>query len=224
MLSDDDYAWRDPGGQSRVQFTGGASPYLSVAYNAGYPTNVGLINSTVNPQTTLFMGWTDDVPDETGFRIKNIDTGAYVDTVGANEGSVSITELSVNTKYRFAVEVIGGLSAGGLSAPDSCYTAAAVLGKPTVVMAGTTPTLTPYRLIVIDTTGSSNPSYTRYALEDSILHRFVKRTALVYDTLSTTADSSNADYFTRSVWGDTVYVKYSVGHNSVFRVWGKNGQ
>jgi hypothetical protein len=204
-----------------------AAPQLKIIYTLldAPPTSV-VVTSIAGATDSILVTWTDNSLTETGFALVNAYTGARL---GGNDSTAADAQVkrmggrTPNTKYNIAIKVLGGKIADSVStAQDSTYTRAAVLPKPTVSMVAGHDSL---RKIVIDTTGIFNPQ-TRIALEDSVLHRFVKWISGAHDTLAAGTDSSNADYRTFANWGgangDTV--KYTVGKTSAFRVWTKNSQ
>lgn len=133
----------------------GKEPYLSITFTTITPTNFTV--TSVSP-TAVHCEWTDTITGETYYRVKNAVTGAYIDsTAGANQDSLTINGLSVNTKYPFLVEVVGGTANGAVSNADSCYTDANTPG----VATRTAPSDSTVKLVL---NVNSNPDSTEFAI------------------------------------------------------------
>jgi hypothetical protein len=154
-----------------VQFKGSAAaapqrPYLSVTYTPKVPA--GFVMHAAS-STSIHCSWTDNISGETGYRIKNAVTGAYIDSVtGSADSTKTITGLDPNKLYDLLVQVIGGTADGAVSAADSCYTRANTPGAITL----TFPTKTLGKFIL---NTNSNPSYTEISIEDSLTGLFVHK-------------------------------------------------
>jgi hypothetical protein len=221
--SNDSTATDTGANNSYVQLS--AAPQLKIVYTLldAVPTNV-VVTSIAGATDSILVTWTDNSLTETGYALVDSITGLRLggdDSTGPDTQVKRMGGLTPNSYHAIKVMVLGGKIAGEISTSwDECYTRAATLKKPGVSML--TDSL---RVILIDTSGSSNPSYTRYAIEDSVRHRFVQYILGAHDTLKAGTDSSNADYRTLANWGaggDTV--KYTVGKTSAFRIWTKNSQ
>ncbi len=164
--------------------------------------------TTVDGTTTITCAWNDLSLDETGFRIINSYTGAYLDSVSAGVATKQLTGLSVNTKYNLTVQVKGGVRDGNNSAvSDSCYTQANAPGAITVTYPSTS-------LMKEVLNVNSNPSNTHFALQDSITGKYQHLLgAGVADTLRTLAD-----WNTYAEWGGANGCSLSVTPGRLYRL------
>jgi hypothetical protein len=224
MLSSRDVAATAPSGD---EYIGASTASLKLFYTLfdAVPSNV-VVTSIAGATDSILVTWTDNSLTETGYALVNAYTGTRLGGDDSTAADTSVKRMggrTPNTKYNIAIKVLGGKIAGDVStAQDSCYTRAAVLIKPIVRM-DTDST----RKVIIDTTGSGNPGYTRYAISDSITGKFVDWISGSLDTLHGTWTSSTAEYRTFANWnisGDTTTVKYSVGKTSAFRIYSKSSQ
>ncbi len=224
ILSSRDVAATAPSGD---EYIGASTASLKLFYTLfdAVPSNV-VVTSIAGATDSILVTWTDNSLTETGYALVNAYTGTRLGGDDSTAADTSVKRMggrTPNTKYNIAIKVLGGKIAGDVStAQDSCYTRAAVLIKPIVRM-DTDST----RKVIIDTTGSGNPGYTRYAISDSITGKFVDWISGSLDTLHGTWTSSTAEYRTFANWnisGDTTTVKYSVGKTSAFRIYSKSSQ
>ena len=94
--------------------------YLSLTYATG-PEPPGNFVMTALDTTTIACSWTDESNNEQKFYIINWADSSVVDSTAANAVADTISSLSINTKYVWAV-VADSSGIKGYSAPDSCYT------------------------------------------------------------------------------------------------------
>ncbi|MFC1693309.1 hypothetical protein ACFL1R_07385 [Candidatus Latescibacterota bacterium] len=141
----------------------------------------------VNPiNTTAYRYWrlhiTEDQDQNLDWiSINEIEFIEATDTTAANAESVRVGGLDPNTSYAWRVQVVGGAYADSLSAPDSTYTHAnAPISAPAFELISNSAFK-----VVIDTTGTGNPDYTEYAIQDSLSGWYIDATAEP-ETLRTT--------------------------------------
>jgi len=95
-------------------------PYLSLTYATG-PESPGNFTMTSLDTTTIACSWTDESNNEQKFYIINWADSSVVDSTAANAVADTISGLSANTRYVWAV-VADSSGIKGYSAPDSSYT------------------------------------------------------------------------------------------------------
>ena len=209
LISKEDFGNSIPAGVANVsewlEFNKNTQiPYLSFAYTPYRPTGLQLIPLATDSLRVL---WVDNSSDETGYRILNADTGASVDSVGANVDSLRLGGLGINTLHHLLIELKGGSGDGLRSNSDSMYTKAAVPGLITV----TYPTTSLIKLVLGI---ASNPSYTKFAIQDSISGKYIHLLgAGVADTLRTAVD-----WQTYASWGGASGCSLSVTPGKQYRL------
>jgi hypothetical protein len=224
IVSSRDSSASAPTGSEFVTFTS-TNPRLEVV--AGWidsvPSSI-VATSIAGATDSILVTWVDNSSTETGYALVDSATGLRMGGNDSTAAGVTVKRyggLTPNSYHAIKVMVLGGQIDQEIStSSDACYTRAATLPKPTVIMVTDST-----RKITIDTTGIFT-SFTRIALQDSITGRFVDWISGALDTLAAGTDSSTADYRTYANWngalGDTV--KYEVGKTSAFRTWTRSAQ
>lgn len=92
-------------------------------------------------------------------------------TTAANDTTIHIGGLDINTRYDWKIKVLGGGLNGQYSNVDSCYTWANIPAKPDSVVKLTSSL---WRFII---NVNGNPSYTKFAVQDSFTNRYIDFTA-----------------------------------------------
>ncbi|MDD5353034.1 MAG: fibronectin type III domain-containing protein [Candidatus Omnitrophica bacterium] len=197
-------------------------PYIKLTYAPPDSAPSGFTLTSISTDS-LLATWVDHSYSERGFIVVDATTGVKVagsDTTEAEIEALRIGGLLPNTSYTWKVKAVGGAADGLTSATaDSCYTRAAIPGKPTLTLpayAGADSIMK----IVIDVNG--NPAYTEFAIQDSVSGKYVDQIgAGVVDTLKSTAD-----WHTYAVWGGAAgcSLKVGVGKTYTIRVKAKSGQ
>jgi hypothetical protein len=192
----------------------GKEPYLAITYTILTP---GPLAVHAVSTTSVRLSWTDNIAGETGFRIYDLDAAAYVDSTAANDTTKVITGLTANTKKRYRIEVKGGTADGQQSASDSTYTLANKPAAPTV-----TNPVDSLALVKIDTSGTGNPTYTEYAIQDSITGKYIDGR---FNRFFSTTAAESILWRTYAAWGgasgDTV--KVGVGKKYNIRAKARSG-
>ncbi len=200
----------------------GNEPYLSLLYTLKAPT---AFRDSAKSATTIKCDWTDNITGETGFRIKNIDTGLYIDSTAADATTKTISGLKPNVKYRLQVVVKGGTADGQVSNTDSARTWIGTIPKPTttmvpVVVAPGDTTWSLRKIVLPDTSGTGITAITPIAIQDSITGKYVY--ALTgSDTMGTAPWWGTYSSF-GGANGDTIL--FGAGNTSAFRILAKNTQ
>ena len=215
MISKEDFDNSAPTGNEYVVFESsseaGKEPYISFSYVGASPAGFAI---TAVDSDTLRLKWDDNTADEDSFLVRNSGTGAWIAAVDADVDSLRLGGLDINTSYSFLIEVKGGIGDGLQSDADSCYTDAAVPGKPTLT--GLTNVLYKFVLDV-----SSNPAYTEFAIQDSVTGKFIGWVQGADDTLR-----SAVDWRTYADWGgaagDTLLI--NIGQGITIRTKARSGQ
>jgi len=218
LISKNDFDATAPTGAENIMFytatESGKEPFLDLSYALTKPSNF-----TIDPEssTRLILTWTDNTDDEDGFRIIDPFTYAYMDSADADSTYKVLTGLDVNTLYRFRVQVIRGASDFEVSDADSGYTLPVITGAPTV----SNPTNTTLKA-VIDTTGTGNPSYTKYLLMlytaagDTYAADYSGDSLQVFNPFFVNADSLNSLIDDSHHWG--TYVAHGSTTGTTFTV------
>jgi len=203
----------------RSSIYGGGStyaPYLSFSMTLKTP---GPLVVHAASTTSVKLSWTDNIAGETGFRIYDLDAAAYVDSTAADDSTKTITGLTANTKYRYKVEVKGGTADGQQSAADSTYTrAVAPMVAPSITFVADS-----LLKVVTDTTGTGNPSYTEYAIQDSVTGKYFDGR---FNRFFSTTAAESILWRTYAAWGGTAgdTVAVGVGKKYVIRAKARSGE
>lgn len=197
-----------------LQLSGAPLLTMSVDLPDSVPT--GFTLSAIDPDS-LLAAWVDHAHSEYGYVLMDVDTGLKVagtDTLAANSTSARIGGRTPNTLHRWKIRAVGGGAHGMESGADSTYTlAAAPVAAPTLTFpTGTT------AVVVIDTTGTGNPSYTEYAIQDSISGLYVDADG---DSFKAEAEWRTFDNWGGAA-GDTLAVL--TGKKYTIRVKARSGQ
>jgi len=213
LLSSLDQAATSPTNYGEVQLD---SLSLKIRF-AKYDYTPSSVVATDSTSTSILVTWLDRSDTETGFALVNAYTGARI---GGNDSTAAgiefkyMTGLTPNTKYNIAIKVLGGKIAGDVSAAsDSCYTDAAAPGLPTVTFPADS-----LMKFVVNVNG--NPSYTEFAIQDSITGKYVYAITGP-DTFGTAAWWGTFTEYGGSA-GDTVAV--GVGKKYTLRAKSKSGE
>ncbi|HDY90271.1 MAG TPA: fibronectin type III domain-containing protein [bacterium] len=157
--------------------------------------------------TTIRASWRDETADEDSISlIRSSDDSVYISVV-ADDTTVVATGLAINEYNTFKLKVIGGSLDGQKTAADSNWTLAAKPGKVTVSYPSTSEIK-----IILDI--SSNPAYTKIAIQDSISSWYVHRLGSgVDDTLRVAVD-----WNTYASWGSADGCTLSVTPGDLLRL------
>ena len=140
----------------------------------------------------------------------------FVPVAAAGATSLRVGGLSPNTEYYWKLRVIGGSLHNSYSAADSCYTRAAIPGKPTVTFPADS-------LLKFILNVNSNPSYTEMAVQDSVTGKYIDGR---FNRFFTTTAAESILWRTYAAWGNSLgdTVAVGVGKKIVVRVKAKSGQ
>ena len=219
ILSSEDQLNSDPTSDEYIGL--GSAPQLKIQYTLidYVPYDIS-VSSIAGATDSLVVTWKDSSSTETGFALADSITGLRLggnDSTAANIKTKRMGGFLPNSLHSLKVMVLGGKIANELSTDaDVAYTRAAT---PKIPLATFTRALNESTHVVYnDTTGLSNPSYTRYALQDSITAYYVYKIT-GDDTLG-----ASAQWYTFSGWGDSIQVHVdSIGRTRVWRFKAKSG-
>lgn len=194
-----------------------SNPVLRMKY-LSYENVPSGVNVTAVSTDSIYVTWlNDDCPSATRFRLVDAYTGIALgadDSTDAAELYKFYGGFSANTKHNIAIQVVGGKLDGEVSASqDSVYTKANTPDIPTQ----TFPTGTLMKFILAP---NSNPSYTEFAVQDSISGKYVYAITGP-DTLGTAAWWGTYAQFGAAA-GDCVTV--AIGKKYVLRSKARSGE
>ncbi len=218
IVSGNDSSATAPTGDEWVTFST-TNPRLEVT--AGWvdavPTSI-VATSIAGATDSILVTWVDNSITETGYALVDSATGLRM---GGNDSTaVGITVkryggLSPNSYHAIKVMVLGGQIDEEIStASDACYTRAAVPGLPTVTFPSDV-------LLKFVLNVNGNPSFTEFAVQDSVTGKYVDFISGVVDTFT-----AAAEWRTYAGWGSTLgdTVAVSPGKKYTIRVKARSGQ
>ena len=217
LISSRDCGANEPSGLELIELT-------NVALHIGRDSTEVVPASFVLAATSttgITATWTTKLGSNVALMIVDAVSGAAIsDTLEYNDTTEAISGLAPNRKYVYKLKVIGGIYDGTLTAADSVYTYAAtpISVKATVTRAINDST----HVVYIDTTGTNNPPYTRYAV------RGIAASETLYIHQVSGGDDSlyaTAEWRTLSAWLDSIVVRIPrVGRTYSWSVKAKSGE
>ena len=184
------------------------------------PSGVSLAGVSGEPDS-MVVSWTDNSLTETSYAVVDSATGLIeYGTALADAETARIGGLTPNTYYAMKVKVVGGKIDGQYSDYDQAYTvSAAPVNSPVLVFYADGDSVS--FAASACSTGTGNPLWTEYAVQDSFSGKYINFATAGTDTLAT-----GVTWATIATIGDSVklWLKNLISSKIALRAASRNGR